>query len=62
MSLATEAEAIPRRIRGVISSEVSIVNDTVTVVFDDATISREAIKKALNEGGFPVKGFTDLAQ
>jgi len=56
MSSATEAEAIPKRLKGVQSSEVDMVENSVAVVFDDATISIEDIKKVFSKEGFPVVG------
>jgi copper chaperone CopZ len=55
ISMESEAGAIPRRMPGVISSEANIVDNTVTVVFDDEKISATAIKDALTREGFPVK-------
>jgi copper chaperone CopZ len=55
ISMESEAGAIPRRLPGVISSEANMVDNTVTVVFDDEKISATAIREALTREGFPVK-------
>lgn len=36
--------------------------DKVTVVFDDASISMDEIRKALNKGGFLVRGEPEVAK
>jgi len=54
ISMESEASAIPRRLPGVISSEATMVDNTVTVVFDDEKISATAIRDALTREGFPV--------
>jgi len=54
MSASTEAEAIPRRQTGVQSSEVDLVDSSVTVLFDDTVISLEHLKAIFKKEGFPV--------
>lgn len=55
ISMESEAGAIPRRLPGVISSEANMVDNTVTVVFDEEKISATSIRDALTREGFPVK-------
>jgi len=55
MSAAAEAAAIPLRVPGVVSSDISMSTDTVTVVFDDARTDIVVIRDALKKEGFPVR-------
>ena len=55
MSAAAEAAAIPLRVPGVVSSDISMSTDTVTVVFDDARTDIVVIRDALRKEGFPVR-------
>jgi copper chaperone CopZ len=55
MSEATEAAAIPKRISGVISTDVDMPNSTVTVVFDDEKTGIDEIRNRLNKEGFTVQ-------
>lgn len=54
ISTSTEAEAIPKRQTGVQSSEVDMVDSSVTVIFDDTVISIENLKTIFKKEGFPV--------
>lgn len=54
ISGASEAEAIPKRLAGVQSSEYDFADSAVTVVFDDATVSIEDLMKTFKKENFPV--------
>ena len=54
ISTSAEAEAIPKRQTGVQSSEVDMVDSSVTVIFDDTVTSIEKLKAIFKKEGFPV--------
>lgn len=54
LSLSSEAEAIPKRQKGVQSSEVDMVDSSVTVILDDTVISIDNLKAIFKKEGFPV--------
>jgi len=54
LSIAYTAEAIPSQLAGVQSSKYDFAEDGVTVVFDDAKVSIEEIRKTFENENFPV--------
>lgn len=54
LSIAYTVESIPIQLDGVQSSKYDFTEDSVTVVFDDAKISVEEIKKAFENENFPL--------
>ena len=51
-----------KKLTGVIAHDVDLKSDSATVLYDPAKVTIEALKQAVVEAGFQVRGLEEIAQ